>query len=180
MVKSGHGPDNPLMKVLDLECRQQHVFEGWFGSDDDFRSQLERGLLSCPLCGDGEVQRRLSAPRLARKSNARPASEPATPAQAQQPAERGTAAPAGQTGTQASARTQLEQAAYLQAVQHVLQHTEDVGARFAEEARRIHYGEIESRGIRGQATAQEKAALADEGIEVVSLALPKGMDGPLQ
>ena len=61
------------MKVLDLQCAHQHVFEGWFGSEDDYRSQLARGLLTCPVCGDAAVQRLISAPRLNRKSNALPA-----------------------------------------------------------------------------------------------------------
>ncbi len=52
------------MKVLDLQCAQHHVFEGWFGSEDDFQSQLTRGLVTCPLCGDPSVTKKLSAPRL--------------------------------------------------------------------------------------------------------------------
>ena len=70
------------------------------------------------------------------------------------------------------------QALWLQAVDHVLQNTEDVGDHFPEEARRIHYGESEHRGIRGQATPDERAALADEGIEVMALPLPAGLKGP--
>lgn len=52
------------MKVLDLQCAQHHVFEGWFGSEDDYQSQLTRGLLTCPMCGDASVTKKLSAPRL--------------------------------------------------------------------------------------------------------------------
>ena len=52
------------MKVLDLQCRSEHVFEGWFASEEDFQSQLQRGLVQCPLCGDEQVHKRLSAPRL--------------------------------------------------------------------------------------------------------------------
>jgi len=69
------------------------------------------------------------------------------------------------------------QARWLQAVQQVLHHTEDVGERFPEEARRIHYGEVAQRGIRGQASADERAALADEGIEVMALPLPAALKG---
>ena len=72
------------------------------------------------------------------------------------------------------------QGQFLRAVRHVLAHTEDVGPRFAEEARRIHHGEAEERGIRGQATAQEAEALRDEGIEVVALPIPDALKGPLQ
>ena len=74
----------------------------------------------------------------------------------------------------------LMQEAWLKAVQHVINHTEDVGDRFAEEARRIHYGETHERGIRGQATAQDRQALQEEGIDVIPLPLPKGLTGPVQ
>ena len=70
------------------------------------------------------------------------------------------------------------QAQWLQAVQQVLRNTEDVGERFPEEARRIHYGETAQRGIRGQASAEDRAALADEGIEVMALPVPASLKGP--
>lgn len=70
--------------------------------------------------------------------------------------------------------------AWLKAVRQVIESTEDVGGRFAEEARRIHYGESPERGIRGQTTAQERESLLDEGIDVVPLPMPKGLGGPLQ
>jgi hypothetical protein len=72
------------------------------------------------------------------------------------------------------------QAAWLQAVRHLVENTEDVGPRFTEEARRIHYGETAPRGIRGQATPGEREALREEGIEVMSLPLPRALEGPLQ
>jgi hypothetical protein len=72
------------------------------------------------------------------------------------------------------------QAMWMQAVQHVLATTEDVGPRFAEEARRIHYGETDARGIRGQASAEEREALQEEGIEVMQLPLPAALKGPVQ
>ena len=157
------------MKVLNLRCTLSHGFEGWFASDDDFQSQLGRGLVSCPLCGDAGIARLPSAPRL-NLSGARPPEAAArTPAQAT-----GGAAPAG-PGPDAPPELQ---AIWLKAVQHVLRHTEDVGERFPEEARRIHYGEAEHRGIRGQASAEDRAALADEGIEVMALPLPAGLKGP--
>lgn len=162
------------MKVMDLQCARQHVFEGWFGSDTEFHSQLDRGLVACPVCGDARVQRIVSAPRLQRKSNTRNQEAPRAPV----------AAPAATEGApEAVVPAEVmrqHQIAYMRVVQHVLKNTEDVGSRFAEEARRMHYGEAETRGIRGQASAEEKVALADEGIEVMSLPLPKDMDGPLQ
>jgi len=72
------------------------------------------------------------------------------------------------------------QAAWLQAVQHVMAHTEDVGQRFAEEARKMHYGESEERGIRGQATPEQTRDLLEEGISVMPLPIPDALKGPVQ
>lgn len=149
------------MKVLNLQCRQSHGFEGWFASEDDFQAQLARGLVECPLCGDAAITKMPSAPRLNLG-----ASGPAA------------AAPAKQEVVSAP-NAQL-QAAWLQLVQKVLANTEDVGERFAEEARKIHYGETEERGIRGQASKEETESLLEEGISVLPLPIPKGLKGPLQ
>ncbi len=148
------------MKVLNLQCAHAHVFEGWFGSEEDFQGQLERGLVECPICGDTGVHKLPSAPRLNLG-----AAEPA----ARAPKQEVVNAPNAQL-----------QAAWLQLVQKVMASTEDVGERFAEEARKIHYGETEERGIRGQASPEETRALLEEGISVLPLPLPKGMKGPLQ
>lgn len=150
------------MKVLNLQCRHAHGFEGWFASEDDFQAQLARGLVECPVCGDAEVAKLPSAPRLNLG-----ASEPAAPAAAKQ--EVMNAAPNAQL-----------QAAWMQLVRQVMANTEDVGERFAEEARKIHYGESEDRGIRGQASREETQELLEEGISVLPLPIPKGMKGPLQ
>ena len=139
------------MKVFNLQCAHSHGFEGWFSSEEDFLGQQERGLLSCPMCGSAEVTRLPSAPHLNLGA---------------QPPEQGDAA--------------RGQAAWLRMVREVLAHTEDVGERFAEEARRIHYGEAEQRGIRGQATGEQTAELLDEGIPVLPLPLPPGFAGTLQ
>lgn len=144
------------MKVFNLRCAHGHGFEGWFASEQAFVDQNGRGLVECPLCSDKTITRLPSAPRLnlsgAREEKPGPVVQPA-------------------------AEASIE-AMWLQAVQHVLKHTEDVGPRFSEEARRIHYGETERRGIRGQASAEQRAELADEGIEVMQLPLPSGLDGP--
>ncbi len=145
------------MKVLDLRCAAGHRFEGWFASEDDFQSQSGRGLVECPVCGDKAVERLPSAPRLNVASLRE--SLPAAPAD------------------DADRRAQ---AAWLRAVRHVIQNTEDVGERFPEEARRIHYGEVEARGIRGRASPEEAQALRDEGIEVTPIALPMLPKGPVQ
>jgi len=134
------------MKVLDLRCAQGHGFEGWFASNDEFEEQLAGKLLECPVCGGTDIAKLLSAPRLNLVGNS-----PAEPAQRQQPA-----------------HASLE-ARWLRAVREVIASTEDVGTRFADEARRMHYGEIAERGIRGQATREQAGELLDEGIAVMAL-----------
>jgi hypothetical protein len=147
------------MKVLNLRCANGHGFEGWFASDDDFMEQNGRGAVECPLCADKVVSRMPSAPRL-NLSGAREA--PAAPA------------------VQAEPRPADLQATWLQTVRELMSRTEDVGDRFATEARRIHYGETAHRGIRGHATAEERAALQDEGIETITVPLPAALKGPVQ
>ncbi len=159
------------MKVLNLRCALEHSFEGWFGSEADFQDQMARGLLACPMCGDTTVSRLPSAPRLNLSGARAPQSPPAGPAtQSPQTVVTPTDSSSGLPGREV-------QAAWLQAVQRVMRDTEDVGERFPEEARRIHYGECAQRGIRGQASAQECAALADEGIEVMPLPIPAALKG---
>lgn len=164
------------MKVLNLRCTNGHGFEGWFGSEEDYQSQSGRGLVACPLCGDKEVGRLPSAPRLNLSGAREPAPQPSA---ASPSASTEVAVTRSVPTTEPEAVKQL-QALWLSAVKHVLTHTEDVGPKFAEEARRIHYGEAEVRGIRGQATVDEAQALADEGIEVAMLPLPEALKGPVQ
>lgn len=152
------------MKVLDLRCAGGHRFEGWFASDEDLQSQTDRGLMECPVCADKTITRLPSAPRL----NVSGAREPQAPAAAE-----GKPASAGQI-------EMTMQAAWLRAVQQVMNQTENVGDRFAEEARRIHYGEADERAIRGRATPDEAEALRDEGIEVMSLPVPAALKGTVQ
>ncbi len=161
------------MKVLDLQCEHQHVFEGWFASEDDFQSQLARGLLTCPLCGSQSLSKKLSAPRLNLG-----ASEPAA---ASAPATTSTPAfPMPEAVDLAQLNPQQLQAAWMKPVNGERAHTEDVGERFTEEARKIHYGETEARGIRGQASREQAQALEEEGIQVVALPIPAALKGPLQ
>ena len=150
------------MKVLDLQCAHRHAFEGWFSSEDDFQSQIERGLIECPVCGDTSIAKLLSAPRLNLG-----APQPA----AKKPGE------AMEVMTTPDASMQAE---WMKMVRHVLANTHDVGERFAEEARRIHYGETEERNIRGQATREETEALLEEGIGVLPLPIPKALKETLQ
>lgn len=152
------------MKVLDLQCNHQHEFEGWFGSEDDFQSQLSRQLVECPVCASHDISKRLSAPRLnlsgARPTETPPVSIESNPAAHASPAEM--------------------QAAWLKLVRHVMANTVDVGDKFAEEARKIHYGEAEQKQIRGQVSAEETRELLEEGIPVMPLPVPEALKGPLQ
>lgn len=152
------------VKVLDLQCSQQHVFEGWFGSEDDYQSQLARGLLTCPMCGDASVTKKLSAPRLNLNTSASTPAVPTLPSLQEV----------------ANVEPAQLQAALLNMMRHVVANTEDVGSSFPEEARKMHYGEAAHRNIRGHATAQETEALMDEGIAVMPMPLPDVLKGPLQ
>ena len=152
------------MKVLDLRCTNDHRFEGWFGSDADLQSQQERGLFTCPVCGHNEVERLPSAPRLNLSSS-----------RAESAQKGGTAKTAEGEGGAPVALKQL----YLKAVRHVLANTEDVGDRFAEEARRMHYDEAPERGIRGTTSREEAQELAEEGIEVMPLLVPDALKQPV-
>ena len=150
------------MKVLNLRCARDHRFEGWFGSDDDFAEQGRRGLIACPLCDDKAITRLPSAPRL----NVGGLRE-----------DSGASATAARADLDPQAQMQ---SMWLKMVRHMVQNTEDVGERFPEEARRIHYGEAEERGIRGRASREDADALREEGIEVTSLPLPPALKGPIQ
>lgn len=152
------------MKVLNLQCSQGHSFEGWFASQDDYDAQRSRGLVTCPVCNDSAVTKMLSAPRLNLGAGQ---SEPPAKTQTES------------TAVANVAPAQL-QAAWMQMVRHVMANTEDVGQKFAEEARKIHYGEREERNIRGQATREETEALLDEGIDILPLPVPAGLKEPLQ
>jgi hypothetical protein len=148
------------MKVLDLQCARQHVFEGWFASEHDFSDQQQRGLVACPLCGDTAIAKKLSAPRL----NLGHSKEPVESKQ----------------DVVTDATDKALQAAWLVAARRILAQTEDVGERFAEEARKIHYGEVEERGIRGKASRAETESLMEEGIVVMPLPMPDALNESLQ
>ncbi|HYD96236.1 MAG TPA: DUF1178 family protein [Noviherbaspirillum sp.] len=139
------------MKVYNLTCEHDHRFEGWFSSEEDFKSQSEARQIACPVCESHAVRKLPSAPRL----NLSTAQEPKIDA--------------------AVVQKQL-----LELVRKIVANTEDVGERFAEEARRMHYNEAPERSIRGVASVQEFEALAEEGIDVVPLPLPDALKQPLQ
>jgi len=147
------------MKVLNLRCANGHGFEGWFASEDEYMAQNGRGLIECPLCADRIIGRMPTAPRLNLSGQREPAAAAAAPA---------------------PEATQPLQVQWVEAVRRMLDNTDDVGERFPEEARRIHYGEIKARGIRGQASPEQRRALIEEGIEIMSLPIPAALKGPVQ
>lgn len=190
------------MKVFNLTCEQSHVFEGWFASLEAFGDQSRRRLIACPVCGSTDVTKMLSAPRLnlgaSAPSSVRPAAGTASakgPGQAgtmaggasptdagdgaaPRPAARGgVTGPAGGSPPVDPAQVQK---AFLAMARKLIESTEDVGDRFVDEARKIHYDEAPSRAIRGSATRQQAAELHEEGIEVFALPVPESLKGPLQ
>ena len=132
-----------------LACDRGHDFDGWFRGNDDFDSQNARGLVSCPSCGSTAISKALMAPAV---STARRKEKMALAVSAEQKA----------------AMAKLRELAKT-----VIENSEDVGERFAEEARKIHYGEVESRAIRGEANITEVSELLEEGVPVMPIpALP--------
>ena len=159
-----------------LICDKSHEFEGWFGDSAAFESQQESGLLTCPVCGSADVRRALMAPNLAspktRKTDLaeqQPSVQPESQPQPQAPQQASAALPP------AAARKMQELMSEMRALQtKIREECRDVGNDFAEEARKIHYGEVEPEGIYGQATAEEREALDEEGIEIMDMPwLPK-------
>lgn len=139
------------MIVFDLNCGRGHLFEGWFASGDEFLRQKEASLVRCPICDDAAVERLPSAKVRVRKgSSAKPRA----------------AAPPEVPAHDAISGFPLDLVAKLR---EVVRNTEDVGERFAEEARKIHYKETPARPIRGKASTEDAEALSEEGIEFSSL-----------
>ena len=136
------------MMVFDLKCRKDHVFEAWFRDSKDFDRQSKQNLIACPLCGDAKIVKAPMAPNVATR--------------------KGRDDDAGEGAKRAAASM-----AYMQAVRdHVTKTFDHVGDKFAEEARKIHYGETDKRNIYGQATRDEAKELHDEGVEFGELPFP--------
>jgi hypothetical protein len=145
-----------------LHCEQDHDFESWFANSEAYDKQLKRKLVSCPVCNSTKVEKAIMAPRVARTDQPRaaapeaPTPEPAAPAPAPEPK-----APVAMISPQ-----EREFRQKLRALRdHLTQNAEHVGARFPEEARKMHYGEIEHRSIYGEASPDEAKELHEEGIE---------------
>jgi hypothetical protein len=144
------------MIVYDLECENGHRFEGWFGSPAEYEQQLTGKLLSCPMCHSGDVVRRPSA------------SYVNTGAAEKRPLEK----PKSSNVSVPQQYANIPPEAMAKVIEHIVSTTEDVGNRFPEEARKIHYNEAPERHIRGTASPKDVESLRDEGIEVVSLPIP--------
>jgi hypothetical protein len=139
--------------VFDLKCGQTHVFEAWFGSSADYEDQLARKLIQCPLCGDGTIGKAVMAPRLGSSVVA------------------DTPVPVA-TGSAAMPEMKALLAKITQLQSKMLEKSEWVGQRFADEARSMHLGDTDQRNIHGEATPAEAAALLEEGVQVMPLPLP--------
>ncbi len=139
------------MIVFNLACEHGHLFEGWFGSAQAFAAQREAEAIRCPICDSVRIERQVSAPRL----------------------NLGNAAP-----TQAAELQRLQRATFA-ALRNLVESSEDVGDRFADEARRMHADQAPERSIRGTATPDEARALRDEGIEVLPIPMPDAFKKPM-
>ncbi len=146
------------MIVFNLGCENSHRFEGWFASSEDFERQLGKKLVACHLCGNANIARLPHAPYV--NSGVK-----------EKPARAHSAAPTPQQYTNVGSE------ALAKLVEHIIEHTEDVGSAFPEEARKIHYREVPERRIRGTASRDDVAALTEEGVEVVALPIPPHRTG---
>ena len=136
-----------------LNCDHGHEFESWFPSSSAYDKQAKRGLLSCPQCGSGKIDKAIMAPRLSgtNREAASEASAPKNPVAMLSPQER-------------EIRTKLKELR-----DHLTKNADNVGQKFPEEARKMHYGEIEHRSIYGEASPEEAKGLAEEGVEFHAL-----------
>ena len=142
-----------------LVCDKQHTFESWFANSEAYDKQAKRKLVTCPICDSAKVEKAIMAPRLSANAKKRAAPTPApaveAPAPAAQPAPVAMISPQEQ-----EFRTKLKE---LRA--HLTKNADNVGPKFPEEARKMHYGEIEHRSIYGVASPEDAKDLAEEGIE---------------
>lgn len=147
-----------------LKCRNDHTFEGWFGSSKAYDAQARRNQVTCPMCGTAKVEKAIMAPRISRGRGRKPVNAPEVSTEA--PAEK-TAKP--QRMLNGEQRKLLGMMRELR--DEMLSKSDYVGPRFAEEARRIHNEEVPARGIHGEATADEVAELKEDGVEIYPVPL---------
>jgi hypothetical protein len=143
-----------------LHCERGHEFESWFQTSSAYESQVKRKLVTCPACGSAKVEKAIMAPRIVSKK-ARPKVDeaPAAPTDV--------AAPASTPLLMAEERELRAKLKELR--EHIVKTADNVGERFPNEARKMHYGDIEHRPIYGEASPDEARALIDEGVEVTPL-----------
>jgi hypothetical protein len=143
-----------------LRCEKGHAFESWFQSSAAYESQEKRKLVSCPSCGSVKVERAIMAPQIVtRKGREQAAPTPAAPVES-----------TGSESTPLLMAQELELRTKLKELRdHIVKNADNVGERFPNEARKMHYGDIEHRPIYGEASAEEARALIDEGVEVSPL-----------
>jgi hypothetical protein len=137
-----------------LACDKAHAFESWFPSSEAYEGQRARGLVTCPVCDSSAVEKQIMAPSIGRKDKAPPLPVPTEAPVAPQPV------------ALLSPQEQAMRAMIKAFREHVTQNAENVGPRFVEQARKMHYGEIEHRSIYGEATPVDARELIEEGIEV--------------
>lgn len=150
------------MIVFNLACDQEHAFEGWFASGEAFEQQQARGLVACPICGNASIHKQLSAPRLNLGH-----------AESHMPS-------GSKDHEEVQAYLGSEQMLIKQFRQFIIANTENVGAAFAETARKMHYGEETHRNIRGRVSREEAEELREEGIDTMSLPAGIVMDEGVQ
>jgi hypothetical protein len=150
------------MIKYNLRCEAGHTFESWFQSSSAYESQERRKLVSCPACGSAKVERAIMAPRIGAKTKER--AEPAAAA----PAAPVEATPSGSTPLMMAQERELR-AKLKELRDHIVKNADNVGERFPNEARKMHYGDIEHRPIYGEASPEEARSLIDEGVEVSPL-----------
>ena len=144
-----------------LRCDLDHEFESWFQSSSAYESQVKRKLVTCPICGSAKVEKAIMAPRIVGKKKGRAAPEPVPAAATEAPQQ----APASlMMAQERELRTKLKELR-----DHIVKHADNVGERFANEARAMHYGDKEHRPIYGEASPDEAKALVEEGIDVSPL-----------
>jgi hypothetical protein len=147
-----------------LRCEQGHSFESWFQSSAAYDSQVKRKLVVCPVCGSAKVEKAIMAPRIVGKKGRDKAPVPA-PMETAAPAE----APATESTPLMMAQERELRAKIKELRDHIVKNADNVGERFPNEARAMHYGDKEHRPIYGEASPEEARALVDEGVEVSPL-----------